>query len=57
MKEGQRGKGHSWGQVSVLRDVDVNHKRLPDERRERMMKVSLNSMDLQHGTVKTHGLS
>ena len=54
MKEGQRGKGHSWGQVSVLRDVDVNHERLQDKRRNRMMEVSLNSMDL--GMVQTHGL-
>ncbi len=36
VKEGQRGKGHSWGQISVLGDVNMNHKRLQDEREHRM---------------------
>lgn len=36
VKEGQRGKGHSWGQISVLGDVNMNHKRLQNEREDRM---------------------
>ncbi len=36
VKEGQRGKGHSWGQISVLGDVNMNHKRLRNEREHRM---------------------
>lgn len=34
MKQGQGGKGHSWRQISVLRDVNVNHKRLREEEEE-----------------------
>lgn len=46
MKEGQRGKGHSWGQISVLGDVNMNHKCLQSEREDRMAEVGLNSTDL-----------
>lgn len=48
MEERQRGKGHSWGQISVIRDVNMNHNRLQDEREDRTTEVSLNSMDLDH---------
>ncbi|TNN59792.1 hypothetical protein EYF80_029977 [Liparis tanakae] len=46
VKEGQRGKGHSWGEISVLGDVNMNHKRLQEERKDHMVMVSLSSMDL-----------
>lgn len=41
VKKGQRGKGHSWWQISVLWDVDVNHKCLQVQKEHIMGKVSL----------------
>lgn len=35
VEEGQGGKGHSWGQIGVLRDVNVDHKRLRSDGEER----------------------
>lgn len=52
MKEGQRGEGHSWRQVSVLWDVNVNHKCLRDEREDRLADISVKSMGLDHLTLE-----
>lgn len=41
VKEGQGGKGHSWGQIGVLGDVDVDHKRLQGHRKDTESWVSL----------------
>lgn len=41
VKEGQGGKGHSWGQIGVLGDVDVDHERLRGHRKDTVSKVSL----------------
>lgn len=46
MKEGQRGKGHSWWQIGILWDVNMNHKCLQDKREDRTVEVSLKSMGL-----------
>ena len=35
VEEGQGGKGHRWRQIRVLRDVNVNHKRLRGETENR----------------------
>lgn len=51
VKEGQRGKGHSWGQISVLWDVNMNHKRLQDESEDRAAEVRLKSLELDPLTL------
>lgn len=37
VEEGQGGEGHGWRQVAVLRNVDVDHKRLQDHRGIRLV--------------------
>lgn len=41
VKQGQGGKGHSWRQIGVLRDVNMNHKRLQKEREDRAAQGQL----------------
>lgn len=47
VEEGQRGKGHSWRQIGVLREVNVDHERLRDERRRRTKSLALDPSILQ----------
>lgn len=41
VKQGQGGKRNSWRQIGVLRDVNMNHKRLQKEREDRAAQGQL----------------